>query len=334
VKTTIKRSLAFGGVAVLAISLAACSSGGNNGGTNTATPTGGGSAAASGKAYNIGVLVFDTTVPYFTPMVQGSKDAAAAMGATLDIQNGQGDLATEIAIINQFIAQKKDALVLTVSDGQGVVPALQAAFDAGIPVIANNTVINDPKVVTYVGSDNVTVGKTLADAVCQNVPADGKIAVILGVMGSSPQVDRLKGLEEGLKATCAGVTILDRQTANWDNQQALAVGQDFLTKYGPGKIDAIVDEGPELQAPALWAKENGRTDVKFIGVDVPTAVAPLVKAGTITAQVWQSPYEQGYWSVEDAINWLNGAKEKVPTPNHYSVNQVITKDNVDSIKPY
>jgi ABC-type sugar transport system substrate-binding protein len=321
--TAFKRRLACASVvAVAALSLAACS-----------TPSDAGGDGGS-DGYEIGVLVFDTTVPYFTPMIQGEKDAAAELGVTLDIQNGQGDLAQEIAIINQFVAQGKDALIITTSDGEGIVPALQAAHDAGIPVIAENTVIKDDKVVTYIGSDNITVGKTLAQAVCDQVPEDGKIAVILGVMGSSPQLDRLSGLQDGLKENCPGVTILDQQTANWDNAEALAVGQDFLNKYGPGEIDAIVDEGPEIQTPAQWAKENGRTDVKFIGVDVPKAVAPLVKDGTITAMVYQDPYEQGYWSVEDAVNWLNGDKDKVPTPNHYSENVVIDSSNVDSIEPY
>jgi len=322
---TKRRSLyLIGTAAALAASLAACSSSGG----------GAGGSSNGQKQYDIGVLVFDTTVPYFTPMIQGEKDAAAKAGVKLDIQNGQGDLAREIAIINQFVAQGKDAMILTVSDGKGVVPALQAAHAAGIPVIAENTVIEDKKVVTYIGSDNVKVGNTLAEAVCANVPADGKIAVILGVMGSSPQLDRLKGLQDGLKEKCSGVSILDQQTANWDNAQALAVGQDFLNKYGKGQIDAIVDEGPELQTPAQWAKTNGRSDVKFIGVDVPKSVAPLIADGTITAEVYQSPYEQGQWAVQDAVNWLNGDKSKVPTPNHYSKNIVVNKDNLSTIKPY
>jgi len=321
-----RRRLGFVGIAAaLAVSLAACSSSGDAADT---------SAAGDSDGYDIGVLVFDTTVPYFTPMIQGEKDAAAELGVTLDIQNGQGDLAQEIAIVNQFVAQGKDAIVLTTSDGKGIVPALQAAHEAGIPVLANNTVIEDDKVITYVGSDNIRVGNTLAQGVCETVPADGKIAVILGVMGSSPQLDRLTGLEEGLAENCPGVTILDQQTANWDNAEALAVGQDFLNKFGPGSIDAIVGEGPEIQTPAQWAKENGRTDVKFIGVDIPKSVAPLVADGTIAAQVYQSPYEQGYWSIEDIVNWLNGDKDKVPTPFHYSENVVVTSNNIDTVEPY
>lgn len=320
-----RRMGALGLAAGLAVSLAACSS---------SSPAGETGAGGSDESYDIGVLVFDTTVPFFTPMVAGSEAAAEELGVTLDIQNGQGDLAQEIAIIQQFIAQGKDALVLTVSDGVGVVPALQAAHDAGIPVIANNTVIEDDQVITYNGSDNVRVGNTLAEAVCSAVPADGKIAVIMGVLGSSPQLHRQQGLNEGIAENCPGVEILAEQTANWDNAEALAVGQDYLNRWGAGQIDAIVGQGPETVAPARWASENGRTDVQFIVADIPVAVADAMREGIISLAVWQDPFQHGYQSVVDAVNWLNGKEDLVPRPTHYGENIVVTLDNLDSIQPY
>ncbi|MBM7827673.1 ABC-type sugar transport system substrate-binding protein [Microbacterium aurum] len=269
-----------------------------------------------------------------TPMVAGEKQAAEDLGVTVDVQNGQGDLAQQIAIIQQFVAQGKDALVVTTSDGVGIVPALQAAHEAGIPVIANNTVIEDDKVITYVGSDNVTFGKTMADAVCEELGGKGKIAVILGILGSSPQLDRQTGLNDGIKEKCPDVEILAEQTANWDNAQALTVGQDFLNRFGPGEIDMIVDQGPEGIAPAQWAHENGRDDVKWIVGDIPKAVAPGIESGLIDVAIWQDPYEQGYKSVEDAVNWLRGDKDKVPQPRDYSKNEIITKDDLGDIEPY
>ncbi len=321
--TQIMRRFGVAGIfAAVVLSVAACS-------TPSSTDAGGGN-----NTFDIGVLVADTTIPYYTPMIEGEKQAAEDLGATVDVQNGQGDLAQQIAIIQQFVVQGKDALVVTTSDGVGIVPALQAAHSAGIPVIANNTVIKDDKVVTYVGSDNVTFGQTMGKAVCNLLDGKGKIAVILGILGTSPQLDRQSGLNGTISAECPGVEILAEQTANWDNGQALAVGQDYLNKYGPGEIDLIVDQGPEGIAPAQWAAKNGRDDVRWVVGDIPKAVAPAIESGVISTAVWQDPYDQGYKSVEDAINWLKGDKDKVPQPRHYSKNIVITKDNLGKIKPY
>lgn len=329
--TKLTRRLGVIGISLaVVLSVGACSAGG---GASPSAGAGGGSAAA-GEKYDIGVLVYDTTVPYFTPMIAGEEKAAEDLGVTVDIQNGQGDLAQQIAIVQQFIAQDKDALVITTTDGKGIVPVLQGAFDAGIPVIANNTVIESDKVVTYVGSDNVTFGKTMGDAVCDLTGGEGRIAVIMGVLGSSPQLDRQKGMNDQIKEKCPDVKILAEQTGNWDNAQALSVGQDFLNRYGKGEIDVIVDQGPEGVAPAQWAAENGRDDVKWIVGDIPKAVAPAIESGLIDVAIWQNPYDQGYASVENAVEWLQGKKDAVPQPRDYSKNQIITKENLGDIEPY
>ncbi|MGD0187849.1 MAG: sugar ABC transporter substrate-binding protein [Roseiarcus sp.] len=289
---------------------------------------------AGGKTLQIGALVYDTTIPYFTPMIDGENQAAKDLNSKIDVQNGQSDLSKEIAIIQQFISQGKDVMVVTASDSKGIAPIIKVANQAGIPVIANNTVIIGAESVTYVGSDNVTYGRTLAKAACGLLKGHGKVAVIEGVLGSSPQFDRKAGIEAEFAEKCPGVTILADQTANWDNAQALSVGQDFLNKYGPGKIDAIIDEGPEGVAPARWAHQNGRDDVKWILGDVPKAVAAAIRDGYVAAAVWQDPKEQGYKSVENAVNWVRGNKDKVPRPRDYSGNLVIDSTNIDTVKPY
>lgn len=289
---------------------------------------------AGGKTLQIGALVYDTTIPYFTPMIDGENQAAKDLNSKIDVQNGQSDLSKEIAIIQQFISQGKDVMVVTASDSKGIAPIIKVANQAGIPVIANNTVIIGAESVTYVGSDNVTYGRTLAKAACGLLKGHGKVAVIEGVLGSSPQFDRKAGIEAEFAEKCPGVTILADQTANWDNAQALSVGQDFLNKYGPGKIDAIIDEGPEGVAPARWAHQNGRDDVKWILGDVPKAVAAAIRDGYVAAAVWQDPKEQGYKSVENAVNWVRGNKDKVPQPRDYSGNLVIDSTNIDTVKPY
>jgi ABC-type sugar transport system substrate-binding protein len=290
--------------------------------------------AKADEPLNIGVLVFDYTIPYFTPMIAGEEQAGKDFKVKLDMQDGKTDLATQIAVVQQFIAQHKDALVITASDSKGIAPVVRAANQAGIPVIANNTVIVGADSITYVGSDNVTYGRYLGKAACKLLNGKGNVAVIMGILGSSPQFDRKTGLEAEIKENCPGLKVIQEVTANWDNAQALAAGQDILNRFGKGQIDAIIGQGPETIAPARWAKENGRSDVKFIVGDVPVAVAAAIKAGYVDAAVWQDPYVQGYRSVQHAANWVRGKKADVPQPKDYTGNEVITKDNIDSIKPY
>ena len=108
----------------------ACSSG-------SSTPA----ASTPAKTFTVGSMIWDTSVGFYTNFIKGQQEEAAALGVTLDLQTGKGDLATEVSVVQQFITKKVDLIIVTPSDAQGIVPAIKQANDAGIPVIsANNQV--------------------------------------------------------------------------------------------------------------------------------------------------------------------------------------------------
>jgi ABC-type sugar transport system substrate-binding protein len=290
--------------------------------------------AKADEQHTVGVMVYDATVPYFSPLIAGAEQAGKDLGVKIDIQDGKGDLAQQIAVVQQFIAQGTSAMVLAASDSKGIAPVVRLANEAKIPVIATTTVIDGADSVTYVGSDDTNYGRYLGKAACQLLNGKGKIAVIMGILGSSPQFNRKDGLDAELSENCPGVTVVQEITANWDNAQALAAGQDLLNRFGKDGLDAIVGQGPETVAPARWAEENGYGNVRFIVGDIPKAVADAVKAGFVDAAVWQDPYKQGYRSVEDAVKVLNGHEDQVKKPYDYTPNEVISKDNIETVKPY
>jgi ribose transport system substrate-binding protein len=119
------------------------------------------------------------------------------------------------------------------------------------------------------------------------------------------------------------------QAADWDNAKALAITQDFLSKYPKGSLSAIVDQGPEGVTGANFAAEQGRTDVKFIMGDYPLDVRNAILKGTVHGTVDQDPSPQGVYAVKDAVLWLDGKKDAVPAPNHYLDLPIITKENAD-----
>jgi ribose transport system substrate-binding protein len=124
------------------------------------------------------------------------------------------------------------------------------------------------------------------------------------------------------------VEILAKQSADWDNAKALAITQDWLSKYPKGTIDAIVDQGPEGATGAKYGFDNGRTEIKFMMGDYPADVKAGIEAGYIYGTVDQDPYPQGVNAVDQAYYWLTGQKDKVVTPQLYLPLPIVTKDNV------
>jgi len=288
--------------------------------------------AADGK--RIGFMIWNTSVPFYSNLIKLANETAKKNDIALDIQSGNGDLATQISIVQQFIAQQVDMIMIAPSDPKGIVPVIREATAANIPVMAVNTKADTStgaKVITYVGVDDFVFGQRQGDLIVKAVGENGKIAYILGKLGTSAQLEREAGLMDTLKKH-PGIQIVEKQAADWDNSKALAITQDYLSKYPQGAIDAIVDQGPEGVNGANFATQSGRTDVKFIMGDYPADVRNAIIKGTVYGTVDQDPAPQGSTAIEDAILYFAGKGDQIPTPNHYIDLPTLTKDNVDQIK--
>jgi ribose transport system substrate-binding protein len=285
--------------------------------------------AQQGK--RIGFMIWNTSVPFYSNLIKTAKATAEKNGVPLDIQSGNGDLATQISIVQQFIAQQVDMIMIAPSDPKGIVPVIRQATAANIPVMAVNTkadVSTGAKVITYVGVHDFVFGQRQGDLIAKAVGENGKIAYILGKLGTSAQLDREAGLMDTLKKH-PGIVIVEKQAADWDNSKALAITQDFLSKYPQGAISAIVDQGPEGVNGANFAAQNGRLDVKFIMGDYPLDVRNAIIKGTVYGTVDQDPAPQGKVAIEDAMLWFAGKGGQIPSPNHYLDLPTITKENVE-----
>lgn len=291
----------------------------------------GSSAAHAADATRIGFMIWNTSVPFYSNLIKTAEQTAKDLGVELNIQSGNGDLATQISVVQQFIAQDVDMILIAPSDPQGIVPVIRQATAANIPVMAVNTTAHTStgaKLVTYVGVDDFVFGQRQGELLAQAVGDDAKVAYILGKLGTSAQLAREAGLMDTLKKH-PGIQIIEKQAADWDNSKALAITQDFLSKYPKGEIDAIVDQGPEGVNGAQFATESGRTDVKFILGDYPADVRNAIIKGTVLGTVNQDPAPQGKFAIEDAVKYLAGKTAEVPSPNHYLDLPIITKDNVE-----
>ena len=138
-------------------------------------------------------------------------------------------------------------------------------------------------------------------------------------------MDALQGVEN--------IEIVEEQSADWDNAQALALTQDWLNKYPKGELHAIIDQGPEGATAAQFAKDNGREEIKFLMGDYPADVKAGIEAGSIYGTVNQDPYPQGTTAVDMACLVLTGRQAEVPTPNVYLPLPIVTAENVADYPP-
>src|SRR5271163_401305 len=228
----------------------------------------------------IGVSVAYLKVPFYANFKTGLEDGAKQFGFTYDLVDGNsGDVAAELANLQNFIAQKKDLILLTPS-GDGIIPGIKLVNDAQIPLIEVNNKAgfgrSEANVLTYVGADDVEFGRLQGKLLDQAFGGKkAKVAYVMGIAGTSPQILRAKGWDE-FRAKNPQYEEVARVNDDFDAAKALAVVQDLLSRFPKGQLDAIIMQGPEASAAVDFALRNGRDEIKFIVGDYPQDVRQLI----------------------------------------------------------
>ncbi len=314
-----KRALLGAAVSTItAVALVGCATTASSNGTD-----------APKKKYTIGVAEANTSISFLATLDKAIKTEAASHGWDTVILNGNFDAATQANNVSTLIAKKVDVILVISSSPTSVVAPIAQAKKAGIPVIAVNAQLDKAaQIVTYVGASDFDYGVSQGKLLLQALPNGGKVAVILGPIGDTPQVQRLAGLNSVLKDH-PEISIVATPSDGFDNAKNLAATQDLLAKYPKGSIDAIVAQGPQMYVGADYALKNGRGEIKFIAGDYSTQVEASIKSGALYGSVNQSPVLEGQLGARFAYYWLTGKKDKVKTPVYLIPLPEITKANVD-----
>jgi ABC-type sugar transport system substrate-binding protein len=290
--------------------------------------------AKSGQ--KIGVSVAYLSVPFYANFKTGLEVGANRFGFDYDLrEGGGGDLAKEVAVMQDFIAQGVSLILLTPS-GEGIIPAIIQANEAGIPVIEVNNRAGfesgDANVVTYVGADDVEFGRLQGKLLIDTRAGQpAKIGYVQGISGTSPQIMRGQGFNEAI-ADHPELEVVGTVTDDFDSAKALAVTQDLLTRFPKGQLDVIVMQGPEGVAAADFARKNGREEVQFILGDYPADVRQAIMDGYVLGTINQDPYPQAYEGMHMAWLYLNGREVEIPKPDFLPL-PIITMENAEATPP-
>lgn len=276
----------------------------------------GGSASAADKKFRIGVCTPNNKVPFFSRLTLGLQDQAAKFGdIALDIQDANDDTNTQINQVETFIAQNVDLIIMMPTQLEALIPVAKECNAAGIPFMTVNRLLTAKDsakevgvdMVTYVGADDYQGGRKQGELVKELLGDSGNIVLIQGTLGASFAVLRQQGLVDFLAENAPGIKVVDMQASGQDPNKAIAIMQNFMQSYGPGKIHAFVAQDVySLISAADAVYEAGREDLygKGIAFDYPQEVVDYIKAGKIYGSVIQSPYAQGVKAIEVAHQFL------------------------------
>ena len=221
--------------------------------------------------------------------------------------DAQSSSSKQLSDIESLIASGANALIILAEDSAAVGPAIDAADNEGIPVVAYDRLIEDPRAF-YLTFDNVEVGRMQARAVLAAMP-EGNYVMIKG-SPTDPNADFLRGGQQEIlqEAIDAGkITIVgEAYTDDWVPANAQRNMEQILTARD-NKVDAVVASNDGTAGGVVAAlTAQGMEGIPVSGQDGDHAALNRVALGTQTVSVWKDARALGKAAGEIAAALAGG----------------------------
>ena len=278
---------------------------------------------------NVGVDSYQTT--YEQAFIEA---ADADPNVEVVVLDAGGDVARQIAQMQDLVQQDVDAIIIWPTNGQAVIPAVREAFQADIPVIVTNSNIAEDGfdfVASFSGPDNITQGSRSAEIMCDRfielgIENEAQIVQISGQPGYTTAIERASGFEDRLPEVCPNVTLMETQPGNWNREDSQRVMEAFLVQYDD--IDGVYSGDDNMGVGAMNAAiAAGRADgITFVGATNFAVGYDAMGRGEYWGSIYQSPVDDAHAALRTALAVLNG--EEVPFLNYFDTPK-ITQENMD-----
>jgi ribose transport system substrate-binding protein len=209
------------------------------------------------------------------------------------------DIDQQVAILEDQITRHVSALAVAPTGAAEILPVLNKARAAGIPVVIVDTDVNWPPKLSYVGGDNVRAGRLAGEYIEKIIGGKGEVAVIRGILGVATHEDRLAGFREAI-AKAPGIHCVAVQPANSERALGMSVMENLLTRYPELRAVFATNDQMALGAVEAIAAHNLSGKVAVVGMDATWEAVRAVEKGKLAGDIAMHPEALGRDSVEAA----------------------------------
>ncbi len=263
----------------------------------------------------VAIIVKGIDSDFWQTVIAGAMKAGEDFGVTVKSFGPptEGDLDQQVTILEDVISKNPDAIVIASTSKEATVPAIEKAFDGGMPVVLIDGGIESDKYTTFLATDNEVAGGRAAEEMVRQLekldkPLSGEVCVISAMAGVQSLTARNDGFKNKLKELAPDLEIVDTRYSEGDIMKAVQIAEDMLTAY-PDVVAFFADNNQCGDALAQIIKERGlKDDIVAIAFDADDVAIEALKEGHLKGIVVQDPYGMGYMGVEAALKTLDGEK--------------------------
>lgn len=258
-------------------------------------------AHANGE--RIAVFTKNQTNPFFQAVRLGADSAGKQLDAKIThyVPTKPDSIPEQMSQVEDVIVKKPNAIVFTPVDYKAMGAAVGKINAAKIPVVNVTDRSEAGTFVAFVGASDYQLGLETARYLIKAMGGKGNIVVLEGVKGSLTSIDRVKGLNDAVKAS-PGVKIVASQPGNYQRLQALQVMENVMQSQP--QIDGVFASNDAMAAGAIEALDGANRKALVVGINGTKEAVDAIKAGKMLASGDYNGFLQGCVSTMSAIREL------------------------------
>ena len=212
----------------------------------------------------------------------------------------------QLEMVQTALDKNPDALCIAALDSQALVPLLERAKEAGIPVVGFDSGVDSDIPVTTAATDNIAAAAVAADKMAELIGGEGEIAVIVHDQTSRTGIDRRDGFVNRIESEYPNITIVDLQYGGGDQLKSTDLAKAIIQAHPNLKGFFGANEGSAIGVLNAVAESGMEGKIVVIGYDSGQQQLDAIRSGAMAGAITQNPVGIGYKCVESAVKALNG----------------------------
>jgi len=283
-------------------------------------------AQDNGEVDKIGLAVANLQANFFNQIKQSVEAYAQEKGIEVITVDAKGDSAIQVSQVQDLLTQDIDALIYIPAGAAAATVPTRLARAQGVPVVNVDRNAEGEPGDTFIASDSVSSAYQVCKYIFEQAGGEGKMIIVHGQKGTTPEVDRSAGCQKALDETPGVEVVAEQWSQIWSQDEGFQMTQNMLQAHPDvnivwGQADALA-----LGAAQAVKVANLPQRIWVAGFDGDTAALEALRDGVFDVTATQQTQGMGRLAVDSAIALVKG--EEVPKEQLQDAT-LTTKDNVE-----
>jgi ribose transport system substrate-binding protein len=245
---------------------------------------------------------------FWQAVKQGSEKAASDLNVRITFEGPENETQVDkqIEMLQAALDKKPQAICLAALDSKAVVPLLERAQSAKIPVVGFDSGVDSNIPVTTASTDNLAAAGAAADKMAQLIGDEGEVGLVVHDQTSRTGIDRRDGFVNQIKSKHPKVNIVDIQYGGGDQLKSTDLAKAMMQSHPNLKGFFGANEGSIIGVLNAVKELNKGGKLVVIGYDSGKQQTDAVRSGVEAGAITQDPIGIGYKCVDSAVKAIKG----------------------------